>query len=905
MPRATMAESIRIIQWNCRSFSRKRAALQFALANFDPKIDVIALQETETLVKLTGYATYNELSSEQSKPRTAVAIQRNIAAEQVDLELPSLHYTCVRLLPKGKKQLPVIILNIYSPPKDKSIPFVTLLRKICREAGKSQIVVLGDLNAAHMVWGYDRNSRKGLTIMNAANRYEFSLITDSEQPTRIGNSISRNTTPDLCFVKNADGARWSNTELNLGSDHYMLTIDIPAKGDPKKRKFVTKHTKWDLFRFERNRKAPSSITDLGRWVRELIGDADKHTTEIPFEENGPKPDSKLINLWEQQQTLQAEWLKNKHNRQLKLRLAGLDQEIQDYSTLLSSSQWYQICDRINGQLGSKNPWTLLKHLLDPDQSKGASQEKMLKILHSFPGGEKPMMDLLCSTYLNTKMDSDSYEPYKGAPNADLDQDFTAAEVRAALASLRSTSAAGNDRVTNKMLRNLDGVSIDAITKLFNDYWHDGSIPPEWKDAKVIFIPKPGKPLKLENLRPISITSCLGKAMEHVVLSRLVEFTETKQLFPATMVGFRPNVSAQDILWQLQRDILDPGIPGVTRTILGLDIKKAFDNVAHRAILEGLSALGVGDRTHTYIKAFLRDRTATLHFGTACSDKITLGTCGTPQGAVLSPFLFNVAMYPLARKLSAIPHIRHAIYADDVTIWTRTGSSDEVVEALQRAADEVQRHARKNGLECSPAKSELFLMCRKLPNSIDKYKILIDGAQVPIVPTIRVLGLHIQEKAQNSVTLSKLRTTVQQLSNMLRRVTNRNQGVKESEACRLVQAFFIGRLAYTCPYLYLRKSDLKILNTMIRTVYKTALGIPKGTSSLRLLDLGVHNTIEEIIEAHKAAQLWRLSCSAQGHKILEAMNLRPVAGITDRIRIPNSIRNKIIIPPFPKTWEKTM
>ncbi|KAH7958893.1 hypothetical protein HPB49_006135 [Dermacentor silvarum] len=172
-------------------------------------------------------------------------------------------------------------------------------------------------------------------------------------------------------------------------------------------------------------------------------------------------------------------------------------------------------------------------------------------------------------------------------------------------------------------------------------------------------------------------------------------------------------------------------------------------------------------------------------------------------------------------------------------------------------------------------------------------------QVPIVPTIRVLGFYIQEKAQNSVTLSELRTTVQQLSNMLRRVTNKSQGLKENEACRLVQAFLIGRLAYTCSYLYLRNSALKILNHVIRTVYKTALGIPEGTSSLRLLDPGMHNTIEEIIEGHKAAQLWRLSCSTQGHKILEAMNLRPVATIKDRICIANSIRNNIIIPPLPK------
>ncbi|KAH7979004.1 hypothetical protein HPB49_007765 [Dermacentor silvarum] len=36
-----------------------------------------------------------------------------------------------------------------------------------------------------------------------------------------------------------------------------------------------------------------------------------------------------------------------------------------------------------------------------------------------------------------------------------------------------------------------------------------------------------------------------------------------------------------------------------------------------------------------------------------------------------------------------------------------------------------------------------------------------------------------------------------------------------------------------------------------------------------------------------------------------MSLRAVAGITERIRIPNSIRNKIIPLSFPKTWEKTI
>lgn len=51
--------------WNCRSFTKKNAALQFTITDFDPKIDIIALQETETAVKLAGFASFGELPTVQ------------------------------------------------------------------------------------------------------------------------------------------------------------------------------------------------------------------------------------------------------------------------------------------------------------------------------------------------------------------------------------------------------------------------------------------------------------------------------------------------------------------------------------------------------------------------------------------------------------------------------------------------------------------------------------------------------------------------------------------------------------------------------------------------------------------------------------------------------------------------
>lgn len=48
------------------------------------------------------------------------------------------------------------------------------------------------------------------------------------------------------------------------------------------------------------------------------------------------------------------------------------------------------------------------------------------------------------------------------------------------------------------------------------------------------------------MRPISLTSCVGKVVERIVLRRLqAQLDETSQV-PATMYGFRQYLSTQDI-----------------------------------------------------------------------------------------------------------------------------------------------------------------------------------------------------------------------------------------------------------------------------------------------------------------------------------------------------------------------
>ncbi|XP_049275453.1 putative nicotine oxidoreductase [Rhipicephalus sanguineus] len=169
----------------------------------------------------------------------------------------------------------------------------------------------------------------------------------------------------------------------------------------------------------------------------------------------------------------------------------------------------------------------------------------------------------------------------------------------------------------------------------NHIWDGRPLPPEWKTSLVTFIPKAGKAVNTENLRPISLTSCTGKLMETMVRDRLSPYLESKGFFADTMLGFRPHMSAQDVLLQLHRAVIQPtAMQHNDKAILALDLKGAFDNVKHDSILANLSSTDCGARTFAYIRDFLSKRQALLRIEDEEYGPYIMGTLGTPQGAVL-------------------------------------------------------------------------------------------------------------------------------------------------------------------------------------------------------------------------------------------------------------------------------
>lgn len=183
-------------QWNCRSYRNKQHVLsQYVLPN-PPTL--IALQETDTEnPRLQGYSTFVSGSAS----RTAILVQSHQPA-QIHTLPTDLDYVFVELLPATRQLKSTFVLNIYSPPSQLLPTLLPLIRIVRQRTKDHALVIVGDFNAHHTTWGYPKDSKKGTQVYEAIRQNNLHLCNAPGTITRIGNSVSRDSTPDLTMTYN-------------------------------------------------------------------------------------------------------------------------------------------------------------------------------------------------------------------------------------------------------------------------------------------------------------------------------------------------------------------------------------------------------------------------------------------------------------------------------------------------------------------------------------------------------------------------------------------------------------------------------------------------------------------------------------------------------------------------------
>ena len=120
--------------------------------------------------------------------------------------------------------------------------------------------------------------------------------------------------------------------------------------------------------------------------------------------------------------------------------------------------------------------------------------------------------------------------------------FSPAEFLAAASHPSLSTATGPDKVAYFMLKHLPCSGMGFLLHIFNLSWILHSFPSIWKTSFIIPIHKMGKLLNSPaTFQPISLTSCVSKLFERIILSRLLFFLKTNKtnsILSPRQAGFR-------------------------------------------------------------------------------------------------------------------------------------------------------------------------------------------------------------------------------------------------------------------------------------------------------------------------------------------------------------------------------
>ena len=234
------------------------------------------------------------------------------------------------------------------------------------------------------------------------------------------------------------------------------------------------------------------------------------------------------------------------------------------------------------------------------------------------------------------------------------------KVYSALRHIKTTKSPDPDKIPNKILKTFAFELAPIVTDIYNASMLQGTFPQQLKRSLEVPIPKLSPPGSIEDdLRPISLTSQIGKVMEDFTLDSLLNEVSSKLDIKQFALPGKSTTQALVYLLHLIHAGLDVG--HCYARLFFADFRKGFDLVDHNIIIGELENLRVDPAIIRWIKAFLTGRAQCVKFGMATSSWKKVNG-GLPQGTKLGPLLFAILVNPLLKDWQG-----RVKFVDDTTV----------------------------------------------------------------------------------------------------------------------------------------------------------------------------------------------------------------------------------------------
>lgn len=412
--------------------------------------------------------------------------------------------------------------------------------------------------------------------------------------------------------------------------------------------------------------------------------------------------------------------------------------------------------------------------------------------------------------------------------------------------LKVNAAVGYDVISAKCLKmNITNVTT-PIMKCINHCIREGIYPDALKKASITPIHKIGPKTDCSNYRPISVLTAINMIFEEKIKRWLTELLDKNNIIHPHQFGFVKGSSTLTAAAYLMKSVTDSINDKQWTAVIFLDIRKAFDCINHKILLQKLQSMQLRHNESSLLKSYLENRTQFVKLGSAKSNTLRSSPNGSPQGSKLSPLLFNIAINDIF-WVDIYGEIQ--LFADDMTIKYRCSSLQELQRQMAHEIDTLHQWLNRN-LSINVPKSKYMIFCRNAKKSTEDdnfgINILIPDEQITRAHNFTYLGLSIDDDLRWHSHVNKIATEIRPYVFALYKTRH----LLTTHTAELVYfAYIVSKLSYAAPIWRAvadyRKQELRVLQ---HRAIKSINQLPPLTPSASLFS-------ERLLSADN---IWRLN-----------------------------------------------
>ena len=359
-------------------------------------------------------------------------------------------------------------------------------------------------------------------------------------------------------------------------------------------------------------------------------------------------------------------------------------------------------------------------------------------------------------------------------------------------------------------------------------------PNAWKQANISAVLKTGKPSSsATSYRPISLLSVLGKLFEKLILPIFQSHLEENHILPSHQFGFRQGRSTIHQLMRVTRNIKSHLDNKRTTGLLSLDLQSAFDKVWHEALLHKMLVYNFPIYIIKLTKSYLEDRFFRVKIGSCYSTSRSI-PAGVPQGAVLSPILFNI----FVSDMPTCNDVNVAQFADDTLLSVSSHRTSAVINSLSKFGSSLSRYFMKWRISINGDKSESCIFTRKTAIRHQPQRhVQILGQDIEWKETLKYLGLYLDRRLTYKAHIEQIILKAERLIRMLYPLINKHSYVSAQNKLLIFRLYFRPIFCYGSPiWSTCAKTNFSKLQRLQNKILKMILNLHWRTSTAYVHEL---------------------------------------------------------------------